>query len=335
MQYMLNNSVKRIIDIANKKKPEKYNILTFPTHERYETQLAKTGHNFYSFHMAKFKKWNDKQLPVPPNYYILPEENVCEYINYDMILVQSKFWQFQVAQQINQHLNLPIVCLEHTLPTPQTLSRENIVSMQNMVGDINVFISEYSLDAWAVNHNATVIHHGIDTEMFKPLAVEKSDYILTVANDFVNRDYCLNYSGWKRVTNGLPTRLVGDTKGLSSSASSTEELVDEYNQCVVYFNSSTLSPIPTSLLEAMSCGCAVISTATCMIPDIIVNGENGYISNDEEELKSYLKLVIENTELRNKLGTNARKTILDKFSESSFVEKWNKLFDITYEASTK
>lgn len=332
---MLNNSVKRIIDIANKKKPEKYNILTFPTHERYETQLAKTGHNFYSFHMAKFKKWNDKQLPVPPNYYILPEENVCEYINYDMILVQSKFWQFQVAQQINQHLNLPIVCLEHTLPTPQTLSRENIVSMQNMVGDINVFISEYSMDTWAVNHNATVIHHGIDTEMFKPLAVEKSDYILTVANDFVNRDYCLNYSGWKRVTNGLPTRLVGDTKGLSSSASSTEELVDEYNKCGVYFNSSTLSPIPTSLLEAMSCGCAVISTATCMIPDIIVNGENGYISNDEEELKSYLKLVIENTELRNKLGTNARKTILDKFSESSFVEKWNKLFDITYEASTK
>lgn len=335
MPYMLNNSVKRIIDIANKKKPEKYNILTFPTHERYETQLAKTGHNFYSFHMAKFKKWNDKQLPVPPNYYILPEENVCEYINYDMILVQSKFWQFQVAQQINQHLNLPIVCLEHTLPTPQTLSRENIVSMQNMVGDINVFISEYSMDTWAVNHNATVIHHGIDTEMFKPLAVEKSDYILTVANDFVNRDYCLNYSGWKRVTNGLPTRLVGDTKGLSSSASSTEELVDEYNKCGVYFNSSTLSPIPTSLLEAMSCGCAVISTATCMIPDIIVNGENGYISNDEEELKSYLKLVIENTELRNKLGTNARKTILDKFSESSFVEKWNKLFDITYEASTK
>jgi len=332
---MLNNSVKRLINIANKPKPEKYNILTFPTHERYETQLAKTGHNFYSFHMPQFKKWNSSQLPTPPNYYILPEENICDYIDYDMILVQSKFWQFQVAQQINQHLHLPILCLEHTLPTPQTLSKENISSMQHMLGDINIFISEYSMKAWDVDRNIVVIHHGIDTNVFKPLDSPKSSYILTVANDFVNRDYCLNYSGWKRVTDGLPTRLVGDTKGLSTSASSTDELVQEYNQCGVYFNSSTLSPIPTSLLEAMSCGCAVVSTATCMIPEIITNGENGYISNDEEELKSYLKLIIENDDLRKRLGDNARRTILEKFSEQDFINNWNQLFDFTYEASTK
>jgi len=332
---MLNNSVKRLIHIANKPRPEKYNILTFPTHERYETQLAKTGHNFYSFHMPKFKKWNSEQLPIPPNYYVLPEESICDYIDYDMILVQSKFWQFQVAQQINQHLHLPILCLEHTLPTPQTLSKENISSMQHMLGDINVFISEYSMNAWNIKNNVVVIHHGVDTNTFRPLDIQKSNYILTVANDFINRDYCLNYSGWKRVTDGLPIRLVGDTKGLSSSAPSTDALVQEYNQCGVYFNSSTLSPIPTSLLEAMACGCAVVSTATCMMPEIITNGENGYISNDEEELKSYLKLIIENDDLRKKLGDNARQTILDKFSEQDFINNWNQLFDFTYEASTK
>jgi glycosyltransferase involved in cell wall biosynthesis len=332
---MINNSVQRLIHVSNREKPSKYNILTFPTHERYETQLCKTGHEFYSFHLPKHKKWNSSQLPTPTNYHILPESEICEYVDYDFILVQSKFWQYQVAQQINQQLNIPIICLEHTLPTPQTLSKDHVAAMQNMLGDVNVFISEYSKNIWNVNYNATVIHHGIDSNTFKPLDVSKGDYALTVANDFVNRDYCLNYSGWKRVTNDIKTRLVGDTKGLSQSASSTEELVEEYNKCSVYFNSSTISPIPTSLLEAMSCGCAVVSTATCMIPEIIQNGINGYISNDEQELNNYLKLIMNDEQVRQTLGNNARETIKQMFSEEEFINKWNNIFNIVYEVSTR
>lgn len=334
---MINNSVSRLIDIANngRDKKDKYNILTFPTHERYETQLAKTGHNFYSFHLPNLKKWNVEQLPVPENYYILPEQELCSYIKYDFILSQSKFWQFQVAIELNSRLNLPIISLEHTLPTPQTISEKNISLMKNMRGDVNVFISEFSKNAWEINMNAIVIHHGIDSETFKPLQTEKTNKILTVANDFVNRDYCLNYSGWKRVTNNLETRLVGDTKGLSVSASSTEDLVNEYNSCAVYFNSSTLSPIPTSLLEAMSCGCAVVSTATCMIPEIIENGVNGFISNDEQQLRSYIEMLLIDRDLANKIGQNARQTILDKFSESKFINNWNHIFEKVYEVSRR
>lgn len=332
---MINNSVQRLISMANRTKPEAFNILTFPTHERYESQLCKTGHNFFSFHLPKLKKWNHEQIKPPENYYILPESNPCGFMNYDMILVQSKFWQFQVAQQINQQLNLPIICLEHTLPTPQTLTKQNIESMQSMLGDINIFISEYSKKSWDINHNALVIHHGIDSDTFKPLDIEKQQHILTVANDFINRDYCLNYSGWKRVTDGLPVKVVGETAGLSKSASCTEELVQEYNKCSVYFNSSTLSPIPTSLLEAMSCGCAVVSTATCMIPEIIQNGVNGYISNDENELAYYLKLVLNDEGIRKELGNNARKTIVEQFSQDKFLSQWNGIFNMVYEVSTR
>jgi len=332
---MINNSVDRLISIANRPKPEKYNILTFPTHERYETQLCKTGHNFYSFHLPDLKKWNSSQIPTPSNYYILPESMISEFIGYDFILVQSKYWQYQAAQQINQKLNIPIICLEHTLPTPQTLSKEHIQAMTNMVGHVNVFISKFSMDAWNIKYNTVVIHHGIDSDTFKPNDEPKQDYVLTVANDFVNRDYCLNYYGWQRVTGKLKTKLVGETKGLSKSASSTEELVKEYNSCGVYFNSSTLSPIPTSLLEAMSCGCAVVSTATCMIPEIIQNGVNGFISNDEKELEMYLNEILKNKDLQKTLGENARKTILERFSEDTFIKKWNEIFDITYEVSTR
>jgi glycosyltransferase involved in cell wall biosynthesis len=330
---MLNNTTNRIISLANSPKKDKYNILTFPTHERYETGLCKTNHEFYALNISNMKKWNSNQTDIPANYHILPENQLCDYLNFDMILVQSKFGQFQMAQNINRQLGLPIICLEHTLPTPNSMTQKQIEEMRSMNGDINVFISDFSRSAWGLD--GKVIHHGLDTSTFSIKDIEKNNTILTVANDFVKRDYCLNFSGWKRITNGLNTKLIGDTEGLSEAAKSINDLVDSYNQCAVYFNSSTLSPIPMSLLEAMSCGCAVVSTATCMIPKIIKNGENGFISNNEGELRSYLELLLNDKSLREKIGTNARKTIEDNFSETQFVNNWNKLFDEAYEESTK
>lgn len=331
---MMEFSTKSIINACNTKDKKIYNILTFPTHERYETQLAKTGHNFYSFNLPYMKKWNSEQISIPENYYIMPESDTCSYIEYDFILSQSKFWQFQAAKEIKKSIRLPIISLEHTVPTPPAMKQEHIEYMRNMVGDINVFISEYSKNEWNINSDNThVIHHGINSLEFIDLELEREDHVLTVANDFINRDYCLNYSGWKRVTDNIKTKLIGDTKGLSKPAESTPELILEYNKCAVYFNSSTLSPIPTSLLEAMSCGCAVVSTATCMIPEIIENGVNGFISNDEHELRSRIEFLISNKEARLAMGKKARETIQTKFPETSFVDNWNKIFDQAYRMS--
>ena len=78
-------------------------------------------------------------------------------------------------------------------------------------------------------------------------------------------------------------------------------MVEEYNKCSVYLNTTTLSPIPMSLLEAMSCGCAIVSTSTCMIPEVIDNGKNGYISNDEE-LKMYVQTILKDQDPKEELG---------------------------------
>lgn len=327
---MINNTVERRLTFANNK-PNVYNILTFPTHERYETQLCKTGHNFYSFTLPNQKKWNVKQTPYPENYFTLPEGRVCEYLKYDFILAQSKFWQLQTAIKINEQLNVPIICLEHTWPLHGVHSEENINNLRQMVGNVNVFISETSAKAWNIPVDPQVINHGVDINTFKPLNLERENNVLSVANDFVERDFCLNYRGWARVTKDMDIKLVGSNPGLSEPVDSTEELAKEYNQCGVFFNSSTMSPIPMSLLEAMSCGCAVVSTATCMIPEIIQNGINGFISNDETELRHYLEKVLADKELRETLGNNARKTIVERFSEDIFVNNWNKLFNEVYE----
>jgi glycosyltransferase involved in cell wall biosynthesis len=68
-----------------------------------------------------------------------------------------------------------------------------------------------------------------------------------------------------------------------------------------------------------------------MIPSVIQNGVNGFISNDESELRKYLELLLKDEELRKTIGNNARTTILEKFSEIVFINNWNTIFNETYE----
>ena len=325
--------VARLIDDAtSEEKKEKYNILTFATHERYQTLMAKTGHNFYGFLTEGIKEWNEDYGEMPDNFYPLPKETLYRGIKFDFILAQSKFGQFQIAELINQKLNLPIISLEHTAPT-SVLKQEWLEEIKNMAGDINVFISEWSKKQWKINSfNQQIVHHSVDVELFRPLDIDRSPVILTVANDFKNRDYCLNYSGWERITEGLDTKVVGSSPdGFSEPAPSVEKLAEDYASAQVYLNTTTVSPIPTSLLEAMACGCAVVTTATCMIPEVVKHGVNGMISNDESELRGYIEELLSNEELRKELGENARQTVVENFSEYTFLQSWERIFKEAYE----
>ena len=144
----MTNQVVNIIKRASLGKPDKYNILTFPTHERYESQLAKTGHNFYAFSGEGAKVWDQNYAPIPDNYYVMPNNSIFQGIHYDFILSQSKFGQFQIASQINtERLNIPMISLEHTVPITAWPDGHK-ESLSSMAGDYNVFISEYSQREW-------------------------------------------------------------------------------------------------------------------------------------------------------------------------------------------
>jgi len=87
-------------------------------------------------------------------------------------------------------------------------------------------------------------------------------------------------------------------------------------------------------MEAMACGCAIVSTNNCMIPEIIEHGKNGLLSNDPNELRQFLEMLLNNPELARKLGDEARKTIVEKFGLERFIENWNDLLYDTVENYT-
>lgn len=331
----MSNQTLQFINKSIKKK-DKYNIITFDTHERYQTQLAKTGHNFYIFRHDGGKEWDKSYGDMPDNHYVMPQNSIQAGIDYDFIISQSKFGQFGISQNINSIFKLPLVSLEHTLPIP-SWPNEQLEAFKKQQGDINVFISDYSVNKWNMDAVSTrVIHHSVDTDLFHPNQSDeqkKQPHVLSVVNDWINRDYCCNWQGYVRITDegrAFQTKIVGKTEGLSEPAPSVKELAKEYATSQVFLNTSTISPVPTALLEAMSCGCAIVTTATCMIPEIIEHGVNGFMSNDEEELRGYCKQLLEDEELRNKMGAEARGTILTNFSEQKFINNWNEVFDVAY-----
>lgn len=325
------NPTQSIIATANSSK-EKLDILTFPTHERYETQLCKTGHNFYAFRNDTVKDWNTEYAPLPENYTLFKPNSFDSDIQYDLILSQNKFGQFQIAKQLSHRLHIPIVSLEHTLPAP-FWSPEMLKQTQQLNGAINVFISSYSMNAWGYDSSREnlVVEHSVDTGLFSDLMTllsgkKRDNVILSVNNDFINRDYCLNFRQYKTVTAGLPTKPVGATPGFSEAARSTQELVELYSSSRIFLNTAHWSPIPTALLEAMSCGCAVVSIDSCMIPEYIEHGVNGFLASNDEEMRQCLEILLDDEELASRLGNAARKTIQEKCSEERFIDKWNHIF---------
>lgn len=324
-------AVRNILRSAHR--PEKLNILTFATHERYEQNLCKTGHNFYS--LAIGKTWDEDYGKVPENYHII--NTIPDYLDFDLILAHTDCDRLASVHEYlsgykgrtGNKTHIPILRHNHVLPDIRYDVSKQRMMAQNPNVDFYSFISNYSRDQWGFNeNNSIVIEHGVDTDFWTVGAEQRQNVCLSVVNDWPNRDWCCGFNLWRQTAQGLPVSVYGKSPGFSEPAKSTEHLRQIYQSSKIFYNTSLHSPVPTVLLEAMACGCAIVSTANCMIPDIIENGVNGLISNDPQELRSYLEMLLNNDSVAEKLGNNARKTIEERYSLKRFTESWNRSFQL-------
>lgn len=305
--------------------------LSVCTHERTESHFQHlNGVDFWAISQNKHhKQWNTKFAPIPTNYHLLynrvgqPEFPL--WLDFDFVLSQSKFGQFQTLAPLAEQFQLPMISVEHTCVMPPPMWNEQQVSqLRNMRGTANVFISEWSKENWGfVGDDVFVIEHTVDSNLFTPGSTKRENKCLVVANDLIGRDYVLNWKLCQKIASKIPTRFVGDTPGLSKSAESVNELIEEYRAAKIFLNTAPLSPIPTSMLEAMSCGCIPVSVATCAIPSYIKDGENGLLANDEKGILEAIRLIMNDNDLAEKLSANARKTIIERCNINRWVKQWH------------
>jgi glycosyltransferase involved in cell wall biosynthesis len=85
-----------------------------------------------------------------------------------------------------------------------------------------------------------------------------------------------------------------------------------------------------SLLEAMSCGCAVVGSATTPVQEVIEHGRNGLLVDffSPQDLATAIAELLANRSLAAQLGTAARETVLQRFRLASCVQRQLALMDL-------
>ncbi len=95
--------------------------------------------------------------------------------------------------------------------------------------------------------------------------------------------------------------------------------------------------LPLALLEAMACGKPVVATSVGGVPEIVKNGLNGILvqPKDPEALHGAMKELLNNADMREKMGHEGRMICEKGFSSRVMVDRIEDLYDTLFERKTK
>lgn len=211
----------------------------------------------------------------------------------------------------------------------------------------NVFValSEQSLNEWNLN-NGYVIPNAIssDTTLQSDLRAKK---ILVISRQSYEKgldrlllvwkliskkhpDWKLEIYGGKNQDLGLENLI--EAYNIQSSISfhkPVKNIQEKYLESSIYLMTSRSEGFPMVLLEAMSHGLPVVAYDCPIGPRaIITNNSNGFLitDGDENAFANKVSELIENIELRKRIGTNA-KAAMTEYAIETVMEKWQELFN--------
>ncbi|MGV8172416.1 MAG: glycosyltransferase family 4 protein [Candidatus Woesearchaeota archaeon] len=194
----------------------------------------------------------------------------------------------------------------------------------------------------SIRTKSAIVHLGVDTKKFCLLTeeqrVEIREQLGLPLNDMVigyhgrisrEKDLVTLLRAFSRLQQDdsrLKLLIVGDgIESIKKQLSSREGVIltGAKNNPIPYLQVMDIYCMPSltettclSVLEAMSCGLAVVSTEVGFIKSYIKNGYNGlfFEKQNQYSLAKNIQRLLSDEKLRKTLGSNARKTIIEQFS---------------------
>jgi colanic acid/amylovoran biosynthesis glycosyltransferase len=113
-----------------------------------------------------------------------------------------------------------------------------------------------------------------------------------------------------------------------------KQVLEKYREADIFILPSVIAQdgsrdiTPNALIEAMAMKLPVISTTVTGIPEIVEDGVSGMLvpPNDEKALTDALIKLIQDSDLRKRLGENARKRVEEKFDVNKNINRYIDLF---------
>ncbi len=196
--------------------------------------------------------------------------------------------------------------------------------------DIPFIVKYYRLKRKLKKNKIRLIYNSIDIETFKSISVpKKNKYILFIGNLYAAKNVMNLIEAFKYIPQ-FTLDIIGEGHDKEKMIKRSEELdlninflglfpnnklPEILNQYQIFILPSISEGNPKVLLEAMSCGLACIGSNIEGINNIIKHKVNGFLCNtDPESIRDAILTLYKNEKLREKLGKNARKFILDNCS---------------------
>jgi len=118
------------------------------------------------------------------------------------------------------------------------------------------------------------------------------------------------HSGWVSYLGQLPHSSMGSL----------------YEQADVLLNTSLAEGQPAAILEAMGYGCAVLVSDVQGNNGIVSHLETGLLYKNKSEFLAHARRLMENSELRQNVGMNAKKRIAEQHSGQNEAEKFLEIY---------
>jgi glycosyltransferase involved in cell wall biosynthesis len=212
-----------------------------------------------------------------------------------------------------------------------------IISMSDLVIGGNAYLADY-----AKHHNdhVTVIPTTIDTDEYVKPDVKKSNGTICIGwsgsiTTIKHFESALSFLKKLKSKYGekILIKVIGDSSyenselGIKGLAWSKESELRELSSFDI-----GIMPLPDDEWAKGKCGLKGLQYMALEIPtlmspvgvnsEIINDGVNGFLAMQENEWVEKISLLVESAELRKKMGSEARKTVVEKYSVNSQQEKY-------------
>jgi glycosyl transferase family 1 len=298
---------------------QRLRVALCPSNTAYDYELAKLPHDIFLLGNTH-RPWNTAQRPLPGTLRV---SYALDEILADALILGIDQWSFHEIDKRVLFLRLrdrfrgPKIIVNHGCNMVDGCSSE---VMRDLVQtNLMVCSSAKAMDLWSVA-NARVLRRGLTAVEWPETNYSRGNVV--VFEPAHHRNY---YNA--DAVDGLTRRLGINVSRLEGSRKFNS--FDAYRaflaSSAIFFNPSYAASNPQAMVEAQFCGLAIVTTNSHGETAYIENGENGFASNDMEELYTCIESLLRNPKELRRIGANGRRTAQRFFHTDQFAAGWNRV----------
>jgi len=302
-------------------------LLVFNCHEPWIHQLGVLGYRLdiiVSLRGKYNKGWDERMRPVPAQARLITLPEALESpTSYYCIVTHNTTDLLDARSRPEPRL----LVLHHTLEGRLQEERSEIDprKMQellhtyiDLVGAHVVATSMFKGESWGFTDD--IVPFGIDVEDYPPHAGAEARG-LRICNFIGSRRQILLWDLHERAFAGLPVTLVGhnpDLPGVEAARNwdHLKAILQSHRFYIHTADPRFEAGHNMAMAEAMAAGLPVLGNRHPTSP--IRHGSTGFLSDDPRELRHYAQILLEDRELAEMMGRQARKTVAERFSLARF-----------------